>query len=60
RTRSFNQYSESPYFIQTYSRLRDPQMIRLTLTYRFGKMDATLFKRKNTNTESEGGQMQGM
>lgn len=59
RTRTFNQYSQSEYFIQTYSRLRDPQMIRLTLAYRFGKMDATLFKRKNTNTE-EGVQMQGM
>lgn len=54
RTRSFNQYSESEYFLQTYNRLRDPQMIRLTLTYHFGKADATLFKRKNTNTESEG------
>ena len=59
RTRSFNQYSESPYFVQTYSRLRDPQMVRLTLTYRFGKADATLFKRKNTNAEGDGSQMQG-
>ena len=58
RTRTFNQYSESQYFIQTYSRLRDPQMIRLTLAYRFGKMDATLFKRKNTNTGNDAGQMQ--
>lgn len=58
RTRTFNQYSESDYFTQTYSRLRDPQMVRLTLSYRFGKMDATLFKRKNTNVEGESG-MQG-
>ncbi len=62
RTRLFNQHSESEYFIQDYSRLRDPQMVRLTLTYRFGKMDATLFKRKNTNSGSEGmqGGMQGL
>jgi hypothetical protein len=60
RTRSFDQYSESEYFQQTYSRLRDPQMIRLTLTYRFGKADATLFKRKNTNTESAEGMQGGM
>lgn len=54
RTRRFTQYSESDYFIQTYSRLRDPQMVRLTLSYRFGKLDASLFKRKNSNTEGEG------
>ena len=50
RTRSFNQYSESEYFTQYYNRLRDPQMIRLTLAYRFGKVDALLFKRKNNQT----------
>ncbi|MBE7171917.1 MAG: TonB-dependent receptor [Williamsia sp.] len=53
RTRTFNQYSESDYFVQDYSRLRDPQMVRLTLSYRFGKLDASLFKRKNTHTEGE-------
>lgn len=51
RTRSFNQHSESNYFIQDYNRLRDPQMVRFTLSYRFGKMDALLFKRKNTRSE---------
>lgn len=50
RTRSFNQYSESEYFTQFYNRLRDPQMVRLTLNYRFGKIDALLFKRKNNQT----------
>lgn len=59
RTKTFNQYSASSYFIQNYSRLRDPQMVRLTLSYRFGKLDASLFKRKNTNTDSEGS-AQGM
>lgn len=58
RTRNFNQYSESTFFIQEYNRLRDPQMVRLTFAYRFGKMDATLFKRKNMRSEE--GSMQGM
>lgn len=58
RTRSFNQHSESEFFVQDYNRLRDPQMIRLTFTYRFGKMDASLFKRKNMRSEESG--MQGM
>lgn len=55
RSRWSDQYSESAYFTQYYSRLRDPQMIRLTLAYRFGKVDASLFKRKNM-----GAGMQGM
>ena len=48
RTRISDQHSESAYFIQDYSRLRDPQMVRLNLTYRFGKMDFSLFKRKGS------------
>ncbi|MEP6949545.1 MAG: TonB-dependent receptor [Ginsengibacter sp.] len=51
RTRISDQYSSSDYFIQDYSRLRDPQMIRLNLSYRFGKLDASLFKRKSTKGE---------
>lgn len=51
RTRVSDQYSSSDYFIQDYSRLRDPQMVRLNLSYRFGKMDASLFKRKSTKGE---------
>jgi len=49
RTRKSEQYSYSDYFIQNYTRLRDPQMFRLNLAYRFGKMDMSLFKRKNNN-----------
>ena len=59
RTRTNEQYSSSPYFIQNYSRLRDPQMVKLGLSYRFGKIDATLFKRKN-NSSGMGGVEMGM
>ncbi len=52
RTRVSAQYSYSEYFVQNYSRLRDPQMFRLNLSYRFGKMDMSLFKRKNNNQSS--------
>jgi ferric enterobactin receptor len=51
RTRVTNQYSSSEYFTQTYNRLRDPQMVRLNLSYRFGKIDASLFKRKSNKGE---------
>lgn len=56
RTRINEQYSQSRYFTQTYSRLRDPQMVRLTFAYRFGQMDMSLFKRKNMKGDMEGTQ----
>ncbi|GAC1425411.1 MAG: outer membrane beta-barrel family protein [Chitinophagaceae bacterium] len=55
RTRVSNQYSYSDYFVQHYNRLRDPQMIRLNLAYRFGKIDMSLFKRKNMKGEQGAG-----
>ena len=54
KTRKSEQYSYSDYFIQTYSRLRDPQMFRLNFAYRFGKIDMSLFKRKNMKQDSQG------
>jgi ferric enterobactin receptor len=51
RTRTSSQYSSSNYFIQNYSRLRDPQMFRLNLSYRFGNMDVSLFKRRSTKVD---------
>ncbi|MCS6930450.1 MAG: TonB-dependent receptor [Saprospiraceae bacterium] len=40
-------FSESALFIQETWRIRDPQFIRLNFSYRFGKFDLSLFKRKN-------------
>lgn len=51
RTRINSQYSYSDYFTQEYTRLRDPQMFRLNFSYRFGKVDFSLFKRKSTAGE---------
>lgn len=50
RTRVNNQYSKSAYLVQNYNRLRDPQMIRVNLSYRFGKMDFSLFKKKGDDS----------
>ena len=55
RTRVSNQYSYSDYFVQHYNRLRDPQMVRLNFAYRFGKIDMSLFKRKNLKAEQSNG-----
>lgn len=55
RTQLFQSYSESSFFTQTSQRRRDPQVLRLTFSYRFGKFDASLFKRKNTKADQSGG-----
>lgn len=56
RTQVFKSYSESSFFTQTSERRRDQQILRLNFNYRFGKFDATLFKRKNTKADQSGGQ----
>ncbi len=62
RTRRSNIYSEALSFTQESFRRRDPQVLRLNFTLRFGKFDAALFKRKNMRGEQEGmqGGMQGV
>jgi len=54
-TRRFTQHTENEYFVQDYSRLVNPQLVRLNFSFRFGKMDTDLFRRKNVK-----GQMEGM
>lgn len=51
RSRRNGSHSESTTFVQDTWRLRDPQFVRLTFSYRFGKFDQSLFKRKNTRVE---------
>jgi outer membrane receptor protein involved in Fe transport len=57
RTRFNATHSESVFFVQDVSRIRDPQLARLNFNWRFGKVDVSLFKRKNFRSEMEG--MQG-
>ncbi len=58
RTRSSEQISQSPFFYQDYYRLNNPQMFRLNFSYRFGKMDVSLFKRQNTKSNGSQDAMQ--
>ncbi len=51
---NFN-HSQSEYFIQDTFRRRNPQYIRINFSYRFGKFDVSLFKRKNLNNMDGGG-----
>jgi hypothetical protein len=53
RTRKYATHAETPYFTQDNERQRDPQVLRLNFSWRFGKVDATLFKRKNMKSDLE-------
>jgi hypothetical protein len=60
-SREFSTHSESSFFSQDNFRLRDPQLFRLNFNWRFGKLDVSLFKRKNLKGEMENMQnMQNM
>ncbi len=59
KTRRNGAYTESTYFIQEQYRYRDAQIFRLNFSYRFGKMDASLFKRKNMRMNMQGNDMMG-
>lgn len=59
RSRKTGSYSESDFFIQESWRIRDPQLVRLNFSWRFGKFDLSLFKRKNLKMGEEGGGMEG-
>lgn len=52
RTEWYKTYSETPFYYQHQQRRNDPQMFRINLSYRFGKFDASLFKRKNMKNNS--------
>lgn len=43
--------------VQDIWRQRDPQQLRVNLSWRFGKMDVSLFKRKNMNQQGDQGDM---
>ena len=53
RTKLYATHSESQYFVQDNERRRDPQILRLNFNYRFGKIDVSLFKKKNIKGEME-------
>ncbi|MEO6706950.1 MAG: outer membrane beta-barrel family protein, partial [Ginsengibacter sp.] len=62
KTHSRSDFSNTIYSVQDNERRRDPQVVRLNLSWRFGKFDVSLFKRKNMKAEQEGMQngMQGV
>ena len=57
RTRVIQTYSESLYFTQNVIRTRDQQFFRLNFSYRFGKFDVNLLRRKSTKMQEGSGGM---
>jgi hypothetical protein len=57
KTRLNKTYSQSQYFIQTVSRIRDQQMFRLNFSYRFGKYDLNMLRRKSNKVDEGAGGM---
>ena len=60
KTRVNQTYSESQYFKQNVTRIRDQQMFRINFSYRFGKFDVNLLRRKSTKGDEGGGGMDAM
>ncbi len=57
RSRRSGSFAESEFFIQDSWRLRNPQLVRLNFSYRFGSPDISLFKRKNNNINNDGAEL---
>lgn len=58
-TRQFEIDQESMFFSQYMLRKRESRILRLNFSYRFGKMDAQIFKRRNNRSSADGMQMEG-
>lgn len=56
RTRFNAAYSENNFFIQDFSRINNPQVLRLNFAYNFGKVDSVIFKRKTKGTGEQIGE----
>ena len=58
-TRRMGAHYETPYYIQDLSRRRETRYVRFSVSYMFGKMDASIFKRGRQNRnpgENQGNQ----
>lgn len=61
-TRRMGAYYETPYYLQDLSRRREARYFRLSVTYLFGKMDASIFKKAKQlkGTDSQQGSQDGL
>lgn len=61
-TRRMGAHYETPYYLQDLSRRRESRYFRFTVTYIFGKMDASIFKRAKQlrGTDNQQGSQDGL
>jgi len=61
-TRRMGAHYETPFYIQDLSRRRETRYVRLSVTYLFGKMDASIFKRAKQlrGTDTQQGNQDGL
>jgi iron complex outermembrane recepter protein len=57
-TREYNLDQTTMYFAQNYYRKRESRILKMNVSYRFGKFDSQIFKRKNN--KKDGDNMGGM
>lgn len=55
-TRRMGTHYETPYYLQDLSRRRESRYVRLSVSYIFGKMDASIFKKAKQMRQSDGNQ----
>jgi hypothetical protein len=53
KTRTNDVHSETAFYIQDSVRKRDAQVFRLNFSYRFGKFDISIFRRKNNRNQMQ-------
>ncbi|WNJ19124.1 outer membrane beta-barrel protein [Pontibacter sp. G13] len=58
-TRRFGSVTITDFFNQETAQIGNPQLVRANFSYRFGKMDTSLFRRKNMRRNSQGSDMMG-
>ncbi len=59
-TKRMGQHFDTPYYIQDLSRRRESRYLRFSVTYLFGKMDVSIFKRAKQQKGGDNSQMEGM
>jgi hypothetical protein len=61
-SRRMGAHYETPYYLQDLSRRRESRYVRLSVTYIFGKMDASIFKRAKQlrGTDQQQGSQDGL
>lgn len=59
-TKRMGMHTSSDYYIQEISRRREARFLRFTVSYMFGKLDASIFKRRKNQQQNMNGNPDGL